>query len=217
MREPGEILGVAPVSLEHFGDLSRRIEKLSTLLESNATSRLNESKADPAQPSNAEWLKEVDDRIRERDVSVRQNQKHAMIWGGIALMLAAIGSALLVNRLFPDPTGNDNVNRGVTYLMTDTLIWLTVFAAASLLAAAFLVKREERPSTSSPSRRVTLLQIIAVVVAAYGGFLWVSSAQGSGPSGAFRIGHGALGAGFMATVAWVVHYLAVLQPQGAPL
>jgi MFS family permease len=156
--------------------------------------------SDLGQGGNAEWLNDVGVRIRECEVSTRRAQKRAMIWGGIALVLAAVGLALLVNRLSSDPSNGKYGEAGVTLLMPVTLQWVTLYAAICLSVIAVSLwardKGSHRSSGSSTPDWVVWL-VCAILVAAFAGVLRMLT--GSDPSHAFRIGHGSLGTAFVAT------------------
>ncbi len=224
-------VGGGPFSVEEFSQLSRGINKLIPLAESlvsvmppravNAElettaelkrqAKLNKraEKAKQAQinkqtelAKHAQLAQQVQNRVRGCEASVERNQKRSMTWGGIALVLAAIGSALVVNRLVPDSSANDPT-RGVSLLQPITLVSLSYCLAVTAGAIAVILRtigsrhQPEAPAPSASRRQAeastpnwALWLIVATAAAACGTFAVISGAQGSGPAGAFRFGHG---------------------------
>jgi hypothetical protein len=205
MRAPSDGTGSSSVT-EAVGHRPDSAETPDATLKSENTPHTDQPNTHSAQAANAAWLKEVDRRISDAESSTRRAQKHSMVWGGIALVLAAVGLALVVNRLSSDPFDGKYGEAGVTLLKPDTLIWLTVYAAVFLIVtAAFLsviaihLRYWRNESPGSPWRNWWVWLVAAFMVAAYGNFLKVSRALGSDPSGAFRLGHGSLGAALLVT------------------
>ena len=204
MRTPSDVVSSSSVAeqlTEPIDRLSDLLKRLEVFLETDDLSETHGPSAHAAQAGNAESIKAVDRRIHEAEASNRRAQKRAMLWGGIALVLSAIGLALVVNRLSPDPFAGKYGEAGVMRLRPDTLIWLTVYAATFLSAMAVVLwhKRGEKESVSASPRSWAVWLGAAVVVAAFGNFVKVSGAQGADPSGAFRLGHGSLGSGLIVT------------------
>lgn len=204
MRAPSGVVTSSSVS-EQLGPASAGAE----LLEATPAPPIpsNVHAATPSeQPSNAESLKDVDRRIKEYRVFARRAQKRAMIWGGIALVLAAVGLALVVNRLSPDPFAGKYGEAGVTLLKPDTLVWFSLYAAAllALIAIALWLRGNQGSSTEPQPRYWPVWLLAAFMVAGFGNFVKVSGVQGSDPSGAFRLGHGSLGMALVVTALGLV-------------
>jgi Cyanobacterial TRADD-N associated 2-Transmembrane domain len=204
MRAPSDVVSSSSVAeqlTEPVDRLSDLLKRLEVVLDTDDLSETHGPSAHSAQATNAETIKAVDRRINEAEASNRRAQKRAMIWGGIALVLSAVGLALVVNRLSPDPYAGKYGESGVMLLTPDTLIWLTLYAATFLSAIAVVLwlKRGDAASLSASPPSWAVWLVAAVVVAAFGNFLKVSGAQGADPSGAFRLGHGSLGSGLIVT------------------
>jgi hypothetical protein len=170
-------------AFRHLGVLSQRLDRLCTLLEPK-------DKSTNAVGENAGWLERIEERLHEIAGKVQHAHKCSMIFGGIALVLAAVGTSLLVSRLSASPT---DPTAGVSTITPTTLKTLCFTTAGSLLLTWVIAVRHAIREWHG------VFPISAIGFGALGGILWLTAAQGSGAGGAFRLGHGTFGAGLLST------------------
>jgi len=138
-----------------------------------------------------QWKHTVEGRLQDVRVALKRNQKRAMTFGGIALVLLAIGPALILNRAL-------NVD-AATQLPRLTLAILCLAGAAIMTVAWIWIRRRQRAAAETQATRGTqdsdgwsALPPSASTLAILGMSLLIASGSPN-----VRLGHGSLCVGFV--------------------